>query len=169
MQPQIVTIGAYNFTEEQFFRALREAHVDTFCDIRARRGLRGSLYAFANSTRLQQRLAEMGIRYLHIPELAPSQATRDAQTKADASQGVARRKRTQLSEQFVRSYEAEVLSSFDPGAFIERLGPEARVVCLFCVEGWPEACHRSLLAARLSQSLGVDVEHILPPGTNDAQ
>ena len=38
----------------------------------------------------------------------------------------------------------------------------AQVVCLFCVEGIPEACHRSLVAEKLSRDLGLPVEHIRP-------
>lgn len=64
MALKIVTIGAYGFLEEAFFGALQAAGVDTFCDIRARRGIRGSLYTFANSTVLQRRLGELGIRYI---------------------------------------------------------------------------------------------------------
>ena len=33
---KIVTIGVYGSTEAQFFEALQEAGVDTFCDIRRR-------------------------------------------------------------------------------------------------------------------------------------
>ncbi|MFN2179799.1 MAG: hypothetical protein ACK2UV_09955, partial [Candidatus Promineifilaceae bacterium] len=58
--PAIVTIGVYGFDETTFFQALKDAGVDTFCDIRRRRGVRGSRYAFANSKRLQKRLAELG-------------------------------------------------------------------------------------------------------------
>jgi hypothetical protein len=36
------------------------------------------------------------------------------------------------------------------------------VVALFCVEREPAACHRSLVAARLSRDLGLDVEHLGP-------
>ncbi|HEX9735328.1 MAG TPA: DUF488 family protein [Thermoanaerobaculia bacterium] len=71
-QIRIVTIGVYGFDEEGFFLALTNAGVDTFCDVRRRRGLRGSTYAFANSRRLQDRLATVGIRYVHVKELAPS-------------------------------------------------------------------------------------------------
>ena len=39
--PIIVTIGVYGFTEVDFFHALRQAGVDTFVDIRGRRGVRG--------------------------------------------------------------------------------------------------------------------------------
>jgi hypothetical protein len=83
MQPKIVTIGVYGFDEDSFFEALCKAKVDTFCDIRSRRGVRGSTYAFANSLRLQTRLAELGIRYLYRKDLAPTQAVRDRQAAAD--------------------------------------------------------------------------------------
>ncbi len=163
MRPRIVTIGVYGFSEEGFFRALQTAGVDTFCDIRARRGLRGSIYAFANSTYLQKRLAELGIRYLHMPELAPSKDVRSTQDQADRTQGVAKRKRLVLSDAFVRAYEQERLGQFDAQKFLELIGQEARTVCLFCVEGQPEACHRSLLAGRLQEELSLEVEHIRPP------
>ena len=45
---RVVTIGAYGFSADRFFAALREAGVDTFLDIRQRRGVRGAEYAFAN-------------------------------------------------------------------------------------------------------------------------
>ena len=64
MNIKIVTIGVYGFDEAGFFEALRKAEVDTFCDIRSRRGVRGATYAFANSMRLQARLASLGIRYI---------------------------------------------------------------------------------------------------------
>ncbi len=63
----IVTIGVYGRSEADFFDTLQQAHVDLFCDIRARRGVRGSEYTFANSQRLQARLAELGIAYRHGP------------------------------------------------------------------------------------------------------
>ena len=61
----IVTIGAIGYTAESFFQALQNANVDTFIDVRRRRAVRGREYAFANSQRLQARLAELGIRYVH--------------------------------------------------------------------------------------------------------
>lgn len=159
---KLVTIGVYGFTPEAFFEALRRAGVDTFCDIRWRRGVRGREYAFANSGRLQRRLAELGVRYLHLRELAPNPALRKRQYAADQEQGVAKRKRAALSEQFITAYRQEGLAGFDSRKFVEQLGPEAKVVALFCVEREPAACHRSLLAARLQEDLGVEVEHLKP-------
>jgi uncharacterized protein (DUF488 family) len=162
MPPRIVTIGVYGSTEESFFTALSGASVDTFVDIRLRRGMRGPLYVYANSTRLQARLAEMGIRYLHFKELAPTHEIREHQAHADKKTGTGKRRRVVLAEPFVRAYREQILSRFDSSEFLEKLGPDAQVVCLFCVERTPEACHRSLLAERLESDLGIKVEHILP-------
>ena len=163
-QLRLVTIGVYGFTPEAFFAALQRAGVDTFCDIRWRRGVRGREYAFANSNRLQQRLAELAIRDLHVRELAPSPASRQRQAAADKAEGVAKRKRAALGELFVTAYREERLVGFDSRKFVEQLGPNARVVALFCVEREPAACHRSLLAQRLHASLGVPVRHLVPTG-----
>lgn len=93
MKPRLITIGVYGFDSDSFFRALLDAHVDTFCDIRLRRGMRGSEYAFVNSTRLQQQLQQLGIRYMHIKELAPSQSIRDQQKIEDKQNRQAKRTR----------------------------------------------------------------------------
>jgi uncharacterized protein (DUF488 family) len=159
--PEIVTIGVYGWGEEDFFRALAVAGVDTFCDIRQRRGVRGAEYAFANSRRLQARLAEMGIRYLHYKQLAPDGAMRAVQYAADRDAKVAKRKRQALSPGFVGAYR-EQLRNFDSRSFIAELGVEARVAALFCVERDPAACHRSLLAERLARDEGLRITHITP-------
>ncbi len=160
---EVVTIGAYGWQADDFFRALQAAGVDTFCDVRARRGVRGSQYAFANSRRLQASLAALGIGYLHRPDLAPDQATRQSQYAADHAAKVTKRGRAAVSGDFAAAYEREVLAGFDPQAFVASLGPEARVAALFCVEARPAACHRSLLAGRLAGSLGLKVTHLTPP------
>lgn len=159
---KFVTIGVYGFTEEAFFAALRRAGVDTFCDIRWRRGVRGSEYAFVNSARLQRRLAELGIRYLHFRDLAPAPALRQHQAEADKAEGTTKRQRAALGEVFIAGYREQILGAFDSRNFLERLGAEARTVALFCVEREPAACHRSLLAERLQQDHGVPVTHLTP-------
>ncbi len=162
MTPKIVTIGVYGFDCERFFQALIDADVDTFCDIRRRRGVRGSVYAFANSKNLQQKLHELGIRYLYIKELAPTPVIRAKQKQEDQTLGIAKRTREALGESFIQAYEDECISTFDSATFIELLGQNAKVACLFCVEREPNACHRSLAAKKLAQDLGLQVEHIKP-------
>ena len=162
MKPKIVTIGVYGFDEDGFFEALCRAKVDTFCDIRSRRGVRGSTYAFANSLRLQTRLAELGIRYLYRKDLAPTQAVRDKQAKTDKATKTAKRKRTVLGEAFIAAYHTECLAAFDPGSLLDDLEEDAQIVALFCVEKEPEACHRSLVADKLAKELKLEVENIVP-------
>lgn len=162
MKPKFITIGVYGTAEEDFFQALQEAGVDTFCDIRQRRGVRGAEYAFVNSQRLQKRLAEMGIRYLHRKDLAPTTAVRDQQKAADKVNKEAKRQRTALGDAFVSAYQTQVLADFQPQSLLDDLAPDAKVVALFCVERAPEACHRSLVAEKLQQDLGIEVEHIGP-------
>jgi uncharacterized protein (DUF488 family) len=157
-----VTIGVYGYEEETFFQTLQAAGVDTFCDLRQRRGVRGARYAFANSQRLQRRLAEMGIRYVHHKELAPTKAIRALQEVADKAEKVPRRQRRTLGAAFKAAYREEILGDFDAAAFVAGLPAGAAVVALFCVEGEPAACHRSLLAEKLQGELAVEVEHLVP-------
>src|SRR5260370_20996786 len=133
MKPKIVTIGVYGFTEQCFFQALQNAHIDIFCDIRARRGVRGHDYPFANSTRLQQRLAELNIRYIHLKQLAPSAEVRALQNQADKQAKVAKRKRGELSEAFQEAYKEHYLDCFNLENVVQQVGPEATTIALFCV------------------------------------
>jgi len=162
-RPKIITIGVYGFSETSFFEALVEAKVDTFCDLRMRRGVRGAMYAFANSQRLQDRLAELGINYIHLMELAPSQEIIKKQQQIDRKSGVGQRKRTSLSSEFIDVYKKERLEHFRADEFLEKIGGDAQRVALFCVEREPAACHRSLVAQRLKDELGIKVDHIVPP------
>ena len=159
---KIVTIGVYGFDEADFFKALCNAEIDTFCDIRSRRGVRGATYAFANSKRLQARLTELGIRYIHRKDLGPTQAVREKQAAADKATKTAKRKRTELGEAFIEGYHTECLDVFEPQTLLDELEPDAQVVALFCVETAPEACHRSLVADKLAKTFNLEVEDILP-------
>ncbi len=162
MQIKIITIGVYGFDESSFFQALRKAEVDTFCDIRSRRGVRGATYAFANSKRLQARLAELGIRYIYLKDLGPTKTVREKQAAADKATKTAKRKRTELGEAFIEAYQTECLAGFEPKSLLDELESDARVVALFCVETAPEACHRSLVADKLAKTFNLEVENILP-------
>ena len=158
--PDVLTIGAYGWSEGAFFGALIAARPGVVCDIRRRRGVRGREYAFVNSTRLQLRLVELGIAYAHRLELAPPQEIRAVQARADARDRVAYRERSRLGDQFTAAYSAACLDDFDAAAFIDELGGDGPI-CLFCVEREPLACHRSLVADRLAAA-GASVRHLRP-------
>lgn len=158
---KITTLGVYGYTDETFRAALEQAKPAVFVDTRRRRGVRGHQYAFANSQRLQALLEDLGITYVHRLDLAPPESAIRAQDEVDRKAGIARYDRDRLSHVLRDTYQREVLDRFDSQAFVESLGtPES--VLLFCVEGNPAACHRTLLANRLRDDLGGDITHIVP-------
>src|SRR5690606_37323142 len=114
---QIFSIGVYGRTSDDFFNKLIDNRIDTFVDIRNRRAVRGSKYAFVNSKRLQNHLKSVGINYQHIIELAPTKEIREIQKKADAELNVKKRERDTLSTNFVELYRKMVLNKFDIKSF----------------------------------------------------
>jgi uncharacterized protein (DUF488 family) len=154
------TIGVYNSTEQEYFKKLTDNNIDTFCDIRQRRGVRGSQYAFVNSNRLQIRLNELDIKYGHIIDLAPTTDIRELQKEVDNQQGELKRDRNKLGQVFAIAYKDRILSKFDFDSFIGKLDEVgANRVVLFCVEEKPEACHRSLVTDKL-EKLGYNITHL---------
>ena len=157
----VATIGVYGFTADMFLERLREAGVGVLVDVRQRRGVRGSEYAWANSTRLQAALAEADIEYRHRKELAPTTELRQLQYREDDRQGVGKRSRTQLAREYRERYIAEILDRVDLDAVVAEL-PTDRATALMCVERDPEACHRSLIAERLAARYGLEELHLRP-------
>jgi uncharacterized protein (DUF488 family) len=125
-------------------------------DVRQRRGVRGSEYAWANAARLQAALSEAGIGYRHHLELAPTTELRRLQYREDAREGVGKRSRAALAPLYVARYTREILDRADLGEIA------ADGAALLCVERDPEACHRSLVADRLASAHGVSVTHLRP-------
>lgn len=166
--PRFVTLGVFGATEADFFKALRQERVTHFVDMRRRRGVRGREYAFVNHARLVARLQELGVRYHHALELAPTQEIRDLQKQEDLLRREGKRARQGLGEAFCRAYVARQLLPETLGRLLVAL-PDLdgrAVVALFCVEGPAEACHRSLVARYLEQVTGQDVaELVLNSGT----
>lgn len=158
---RIATIGVYGFDVTGFLAALREADVGLLLDVRQRRGVRGREYAWANSLRLQGALAEAGVAYEHHRELAPTTELRQLQYRADAREGVGKRSRAKLAEEYRKRYLSEILNRVDLDELVESL-PVEKVSALLCVERDPAACHRSLIAQRLAEECGLSVIHLLP-------
>jgi uncharacterized protein (DUF488 family) len=158
---RLATIGVYGFTLEEFLGSLRQADVRLVLDVRQRRGVRGPQYAWANSKRLQAALAEAGIEYRHHPELAPTTELRQLQYREDDRLGVGKRSREQLAPAYRERYIREILDQADLKTVVAGL-LDAGVGALLCVERDPEACHRSLIAARLATEHGLPVVHLRP-------
>ncbi len=157
--PTIATIGVYEFDAASFIRALDAAGVSKVMDIRQRRGVRGSEYAWANARRLQALLADAHIGYEYHPELAPDTELRHLQYREDARQGVGKRSRVRLSAEYIRAYTEEILDVAPLEPLVRQL-PVHGIGALLCVEATAGACHRSLVAGRLAERFGFEVVHL---------
>jgi uncharacterized protein (DUF488 family) len=164
--PTIATIGVYDFDGASFVRALDGAGVTQIIDIRQRRGVRGPQYAWANSNRLQARLAEARIGYEYHPELAPDTEMRQLQYRDDAREGVGKRSRERLSPDYVRVFTADVLDLVPLEPLVRRL-PVHGMAALLCVEATAQACHRSLVAQRLAERFGFEIINLEPAMPTD--
>ena len=158
---QLRTIGVYGFDASSFLESLNKGGVSMLLDVRQRRGVRGTQYAWANSQRLQASLAAAGSGYRHHRDLAPTTELRQLQYAEDARQGVGKRTRRELAPAYVDRYTAEVLDHADLEPIVSAL-PTVGEAALFCVERDPESCHRSLIAQRLAEQQGVTVGHLRP-------
>src|SRR6185312_3371859 len=159
--PRIATIGVYEFDAAGFVDALDDAGVSKVFDIRQRRGVRGSRYAWANAQRLQKLLAEARIGYEYHPELAPDTEMRQLQYHDDDRQGLGKRSRVRLAPEYIREYTEEILDLVPLQPLIAQL-PVHGLGALLCVEASARACHRSLVAARLAERFGFEVTHLEP-------
>jgi len=158
---QFFTIGVYHSTEKQFFDKLVKHKIDIFCDIRQRRGVRGPEYTFVNSTKLQEKLEKLGIYYLYVQDLAPTEQVRLIQKHTDEMKGDKQREREQIGPEFAKAYKEKILKDFDFKAFFKVLEDlKAKRIVLFCVEEHAEACHRSLIAHDLEKKYKMKVENL---------
>ena len=157
---KVYTIGVYNSTEQDFFKKLVDNNIDTFCDIRQRRGVRGREYSFVNSNYLQEKLRDLDIKYAHILDLAPTSEIREQQKMEDLRLGVQKKSRDILGSVFTREYRKKI-SSFDFDEFYDQLdrAGTSRVV-FFCVEEKASACHRSIVAEEMKNRFRIEVIHL---------
>ncbi len=158
---RMVTIGVYGFDGDSFLQQLQRADVGLVLDVRQRRGVRGPEFAWANSLRLQAGLAQARIAYEHHLELAPTTELRQLQYAEDDRQGVGKRSRGELAAEYTRRYTTEILDRADLTRIVSAL-PSSGTAALLCVERDPKACHRSLIAQRLTEQHRVTIEHLRP-------
>lgn len=155
---EIYTIGVYNSTEDSYFKKLITNNIELFCDIRQRRGVRGSKYKYVNSTYLQSKLNALNIKYEYLKELAPTSEIRQIQKEADKLNGETKTQRVTLGDVFKKEYKSQVLSKFDFEKFSFELEEKGvKSVVFFCVEENATACHRSLVAEEFSKIIKTSI------------
>jgi uncharacterized protein (DUF488 family) len=144
---KVFTIGFTKKPAREFFEKLRRPGLARLVDVRLNNV--SQLAGFSKRDDLQFFCeAILSIRYLHVPELAPTQGMLDEYKKSRGSW---------------QDYEEKFL-----GLIAERKVEDtvAREVieggCLLCSEATPENCHRRLVAEYLQSKWGgVEIEHIL--------
>lgn len=158
MNLAIYTIGVYGSTFDSFFEKLVSSEIDTFIDIRRRRAVRGSKFSYVNSKKLQLTLKELNINYIHILDLAPTNAIRNLQKDADKKNNTKKRERNALGEVFINEYQAQILDQYNLDDLIDQLKQlKSQKVVLFCVEQAAQACHRSLVANKLKKNYSLSI------------
>ena len=159
---QVFTIGIYGWTPEAFVSALQHRGVQVLIDTRQRRGVRGTRYQFANANSLQALLTQHGVQYLYIKALVPPVEVRQIQKVCDAMERTLKHKRQRLTPDYIEAYNRQVLDHYDWADIRTLQAQGVQRIALLCVETYPTACHRSLIAERMAQQFKTEVEHILP-------
>lgn len=155
------TIGVYNSSAETFFEKLTNNKIDTFIDVRQRRGVRGAKYSFVNKNQLKNKLKLLGIDYLYFRDLAPTNSIREKQKESDIRNKTTKKKRQFLGSTFTREYEENILNNFDFPSFLKTLkSTQVKKAVLFCVEEKHTACHRSLIANKLLHIYNYNTRHL---------
>ena len=143
---KLATIGYENDTQAGAIGKLKAAGVKIVLDVRA---VASSRKAGFSKNILAASLAEVGIDYLHLQKLGTPKTGRDA---ARAGRIAEMRK----------IYEAHLAD--EPAAQVElaRAGEiaSARKAALLCYEADPAGCHRSIVAQRLKEQLGLQIEDL---------
>jgi len=144
---KVFTIGFTKKPAREFFEKLRRPGLARLVDVRLNNV--SQLAGFSKRDDLQFFCeAILSIGYLHLPELAPTQAMLDGYKKNHGNW-------PEYEEKFIglmteRKVEDTVAREAIDGG------------CLLCSEATPENCHRRLVAEYLqSKWEGVEIEHIL--------
>jgi uncharacterized protein (DUF488 family) len=143
---KLATIDYENDTQAGAIERLKAAGVEIVLDVRA---VASSRKAGFSKTILAASLAEAGIDYLHLQKLGTPKAGRLA----------ARAGRFAEMREIYDGHLAD-----EPAAQIElaKAGEiaTARKAALLCYEADHTECHRSIVAQRLTEALGLEVENL---------
>lgn len=136
---KLFTIGFTQHSAEEFFTLLAKAGVRRVVDVRLNNT--SQLAAFAKARDLEYFLrAIVGIKYVHIPDFAPTQEILDDFKKKKGDWAEYERKfQALMAERDISGIAARTLRDGD---------------CLLCSEHTPEHCHRRLIAEHLEDKLG---------------
>ena len=132
---QLYTIGYEGVSIEQYINKLILEDVHLLCDVR--KNAYSQKYGF-NKSQLEMACVEVGIRYVHIPDLGIDSSKRqDLRSQKDYDILFDEYERTTLAE------------NQDSLCYVRQLVDEYKRVALTCFEKNPNQCHRSRVAKAL--------------------
>jgi len=143
---RICTIGFTQKNAEDFFTRLQKSGVKRVVDVRLNNG--SQLAGFSKRDDLKYFLkAILGLDYVHLPILAPTQDILDEFKKNKGDWKV-------YEEKFLRLIQDRRIEKELPHQVIDE-------GCLLCSEDKPHYCHRRLVAEYLREKWGgVRIEHL---------
>jgi uncharacterized protein (DUF488 family) len=143
---KLATIGYENDTQAAMIDRLKQAGVKIVLDVRA---VASSRKAGFSKNILAASLAEAGIDYVHLQKLGTPKIGRDAA-------------RAGRIAEMRRIYEDHLAD--EPAAQVELVKAgeiaSARKAALLCYEADYNGCHRTIVAQRLHNQLGLEVENL---------
>ena len=143
---KLATIGYEQETQPAVIQRLKDAGVEVLIDVRA---VASSRRAGFSKTLLAASLNEAGIGYVHLRQLGTPKAGRDFARKGKVAE-------------MHRIFEAHMA---EPGAQVElakatEIVRGDRKVALLCYEADAAGCHRTILANRICETLGCEIENL---------
>jgi uncharacterized protein (DUF488 family) len=142
---KLATIGYESETQAKVIDRLKQAGVEVVVDVRA---VAASRRAGFSKTLLAASLKDAGIDYVHLRELGTPKAGRDAARKGHI-------------EEMRSIFEAHMA---EPGAQLQLAQAKEiageRKAALLCYEADHKGCHRAIVAERIREELGCEIENL---------
>ena len=143
---KIATIGYESATQADVIGRLKAAGVEVLIDVRA---VAASRRAGFSKTLLAASLNEAGIGYVHLRELGTPKPGRIAARKGHVAE----------MHEIFKAHMAEPAAQLELAKATEFVR-EGKKVALLCYEADAQACHRSIVAERICEALGCEIENL---------
>jgi len=143
---KLATIGYEREPQAAVIEKLKTARVEVVVDVRA---VASSRRAGFSKTLLSASLNEAGIGYVHLRQLGTPKPGRIAARKGHIAQ----------MHQIFEAHMAEPGAQLELAKATELVGG-GKKVALLCYEADAEGCHRTIIARRIGEALGCEIENL---------
>jgi uncharacterized protein (DUF488 family) len=143
---KLATIGYEQETQPAVIQRLKDAGVELLIDVRA---VASSRRAGFSKTLLAASLNEAGIGYVHLRQLGTPKAGRDFARKGKIAE----------MHRIFEEHMAEPAAQVELAKATEIVRGDKKVA-LLCYEADAAGCHRTILANRISEALGCEIENL---------